>query len=149
MATVAFTGNLGKVKQIEFNSEGKPRISFSVGESTREKQQDGSWGNSATTWWNVTVFGFQAEDLADALQEGAKQRVTVAGRSKTREYQKTDGTMGSSLDVVADFVGLVPASNRQQGQQRTQEQPQQGNWGQQPVNAGGWGNGPTNGEAPF
>ena len=137
MAAVSFAGNLGKVQQLRFSDDGKARLSFSVGESTREKGTDGQWGNSPTTWWNVTVFGYQAEDLADALREGTKQKVTVSGKSKTRQYQATDGTMRESLDVVADFVGIVPAKAQGGGQQASQQSAASDPWGAPAT--GGWG----------
>lgn len=61
------------------------------------------------------MFGKQAEDLADVIAEGRKQQVTIAGRSETREYE-ANGEKRTSLDVIADHVGLVHrAANSGQG----------------------------------
>ena len=116
MATVSFKGNIGKVRGLQFGQDGKPRFSFSVGESHRRlDKQTNDWQDLGTTWWNCTVFGRQAEDLADILQEGAKQQVVVSGRSQTRSYEH-NGEQRTSLDVVADHVGLVHRAPQQQGQ---------------------------------
>lgn len=108
MSNVSFKGNIGKVRQVQFSDDGKPRISFSVGESHRRlNKQSNQWEDTGTTWWNVTVFGREAETLSEVLQEGAKQRVSVAGRAQTREYE-ANGEKRNSLDVVADMVGIIP-----------------------------------------
>ena len=107
MASVAFKGNIGKVRGLQFGQDGKPRFSFSVAEGHRRfNKQANEWQDTGTTWWAVTVFGKQAEDLADVIAEGRKQQVTIAGRSETREYE-ANGEKRTSLDVIADHVGLV------------------------------------------
>ena len=113
MASVNFRGNIGKIRGLQYGADNTPRLSFSVGEGhNRYDKQSQSWESVGTTWWNVTVFGRQAEDLADVLQEGAKQVVVVSGRSQTRDYEH-NGEQRSSLDVVADHVGLVHRAPRQ------------------------------------
>ena len=107
MASVAFKGNIGKVRGLQFGQDGKPRFSFSVAEGHRRfNKQSNEWQDTGTTWWSVTVFGKQAEDLADVIAEGRKQQVTIAGRSETREYE-ANGEKRTSLDVIADHVGIV------------------------------------------
>ena len=161
MATVSFKGNIGKVRGLQFGQDGKPRFSFSVGESHRRfDKQTNEWQDVGTTWWNCTVFGRQAEDLADILQEGAKQQVVVSGRSQTRSYEH-NGEQRTSLDVVADHVGLVHRAPQQQSG-GFQQQQQGGNWQKpasnpqgawgQPSPDNAWAGGfqqPQQGEAPF
>lgn len=122
MASVSFKGNIGKVRGLQFSQDGKPRFSFSVAESHRRfNKQTNEWQDTGTTWFNTTVFGRQAEDLADIIQEGQKQQVVVTGRQETREYEH-NGERRSSLDVVADHVGLVHRAPQQAqgGYQRSQ-----------------------------
>lgn len=123
MAQVSFKGNIGKVRGLQFSQDGKPRFSFSAAESHRRfNKQSQQWEDTGTTWYNITVFGRHAEDLADIIQEGAKQQVTVSGRMETRAYEH-NGEQRESLDVVADHVGLVHrAPQQQQGGQFQQSQ---------------------------
>ena len=135
MSTVSFKGNVGKVRGLQFaQGDGKPRFSFSVAEGHSKPDGNGGWTDTGTTWWNVTVFGRDAETLADVIQEGQKQRVSIAGRASTREYE-VDGTKRSSLDVVADIVGIIPSAQKPT---QTQNEPAQDPWGQ-----------PTSTSAPF
>ena len=107
MASVAFKGFVGKVHGLKFSNDGKPRFAFSVAEGHRRfNKQTNEWEDTGTTWWSVTVFGKDAENLADVIAEGKKQLVTVAGRSSTREYE-ANGETRTSLDVIADHVGVV------------------------------------------
>ena len=158
MSNVSFKGNVGKVRGLQFSNDGKPRFSFSVAEGHRAlDKQTNEWRDTGTTWWNVTVFGRDAETLADSIQEGQKMRVAVAGRAQTRDYE-SNGETRSSLDVIADMVGIVPANQPQQqapaqqssqgwgGQQQTV--PAADPWGAPAGNGGGWGNG-TQSEPPF
>ena len=127
MAQVSFKGNIGKVRDIQFGQDGQARFGFSVAEGhSRRNKQTQEWEDTGTTWWSVTVFGRSAEALAEVIREGAKQRVVVAGRSSTREYE-ANGETRTSLDVIADSVGVIP-SNPQNGQGAPQggQQPQSG-----------------------
>lgn len=122
MSTVSFKGNIGKVRGLQFSQgEGKPRFSFSVAEGHSKPDGNGGWTDLGTTWWNVTVFGRDAETLADVIQEGQKQRVAISGRASTREYE-VDGQKRTSLDVVADIVGIIPSA------QKAQQDSGAGNW---------------------
>lgn len=134
MAQISARGNVGKVRGLQFSNDGKPRFSFSVAEGHRKKQPDGSWADSGTTWYNVTVFGRPAEDLADVLAEGAKQSVVFSGRMETREYE-AGGETRTSLDVIADNVGIVHKAAQGGGQQQQPQQP----WGGQQQAAPNWG----------
>lgn len=163
MGQVAFHGNLGKIHGLKHSNDGKPRISFSVGEGhSKFNKQTNQWDKTGTTWRNVTVFGKRAEALAEILQEGAKQQLVVIGREETREYEH-NGEKRESLDCIADIVGLVPSgtpgTQPQQSPQQSAPQSQQGGWnapaadpwstgGNNGGNGGGWGS-PSNDEPPF
>lgn len=161
MSTVSFKGNIGKVRGLQFSNDGKPRFSFSVAEGHRAlDKQTNEWKDTGTTWWNVTVFGRDAETLADAIQEGQKMRVAITGRAQTRDYE-SNGETRSSLDVIADIVGIVPNGQPQQNtQQAAPAQQGQGWGGQQTAPAAdswsapsgqqsAWGNGPDSQDPPF
>lgn len=156
MAQVSFKGFIGKVRDIQFGQDGQARFSFSVAEGhSRRNKQTQEWEDTGQTWWAVTVFGRQAEALAEVIREGAKQRVVVTGRSSTREYE-SNGETRTSLDVIADSVGVIPG-NPQNGQNAPQggfqgqgggntrpnnSGPSQGQpWGQQQQTSYDWGAG--------
>lgn len=119
MANVSFKGHIGKVRDLQFGQDGQARFGFSVAESHGKfDKQTNQWVDTGVTWWACTVFGRHAEALAEVIREGAKQRVVVTGRSSTREYE-ANGETRTSLDVIADSVGVIP-SNPQNGQNAPQ-----------------------------
>ena len=151
MAQVSFRANVGKVRGLQFSQDGKPRFSFSAAESHRRfNKQSQQWEDTGTTWYSVTVFGRHAEDLADIIQEGAKQQVSVSGRQETRAYEH-NGEQRTSLEVIADHVGLIHRAPQQAQQQGGWNQPQQSqaDWGAAPATAWGGGQQQQGGPSPF
>ncbi len=146
MANVSFRGHIGKVFGLKFSQDGKPRFSFSAAEGHGRFDQNNQWQDTGTTWWTVTVFGRQSEDLADVIQEGAKQQVVVTGRSQTRRYEH-NGEQRESLEVVADHVGLI---HRAAQPQSAPQGAAQSNWNAAPaIDPWAGGGQPQQGQAPF
>lgn len=153
MANIAFSGRLSRDVEMKFSGSGKAIATLNVAENhSRMDKNTNKYIETGTTWRRVTVFGKRAEALAN-LRKGAV--LAIQGREETREYEKQDGSKGSSLEVIADIVGVLPTSvsvDRQNAPQQPNAQ-QQGGWGNQPQqNAwgasqdSGWGN---TEEAPF
>lgn len=95
-----FTGRLGKDAELKFTQGGTPIWTASVGVGY------GYGDNKGTNWIRVKVFGKRAESLGKLeLQKGAA--VGVAGELQVREYDKTDGTRGYSVEVVTQDVALL------------------------------------------
>ena len=127
MADVTFTGNLTAAPEMKFSNAGKAFANFTVAENYRKKNQSGEWEDSGTAFWRVTVFGYQAEAVADTLDKGVK--VVVQGRGELREYTTKEGAQGKSLECVANHVGVVPRAPKNNG----------GGFGQQQSSGQSWG----------
>ena len=118
MADVTFTGNLTAAPEMKFSNAGKAFANFTVAENYRKRNQSGEWEDSGTAFWRVTVFGYQAEAVADTLDKGMK--VVVQGRGELREYTTKEGAPGKSLECVANHVGVVPRAPKNNGGQQSQ-----------------------------
>ena len=97
-------------------------------------------------WITVSVWGRQAESLADRLK--ARDTVFVSGRIKGVEsYRKRNGDIATSIKMTANDVIVTKSANadgpsqrqdqprqdqprQQQPQQRPQEKKSFGTWGQ-------------------
>ena len=146
MADVTFTGNLTAAPEMKFSNAGKAFANFTVAENYRKKNQNGEWEDSGTAFWRVTVFGYQAEAVADTLDKGMK--VVVQGRGELREYTTKEGAQGKSLECVANHVGVVPRAPKNGGGQQSQGQ----SWGQpvqQQAQSDPWAASNGQVEAPF
>jgi single-strand DNA-binding protein len=105
-------GNLGRDPEKRYTQDGRPVTRFSVAATTRRRERDGEWADH-TEWFSVTVFGRQAETLAERLTKGA--RVYVEGRLESRQYETQNGTKGFSLDIVANEVLALDSRQRDGG----------------------------------
>lgn len=64
------------------------------------KNQDGTYKDSS--WVDVTVFGEQAEQVANSIEKG--DRVGVIGRITQDRWENTEGQKRTKLKVLADEV---------------------------------------------
>lgn len=112
MANITVTGRAAQDAELRFTPSGSTVWEVNVAENHRYKdKQTGEWRDSGTTWWRVKAFGRAAEALAEAnLSKGTL--LLISGRSETREYEKRDGSRGSSLELIADDVAIIPQMPR-------------------------------------
>src|SRR5690242_12660446 len=111
LCKVIVIGNLGRDPEKRYTQDGRPVTRFSVAATTRRRERDGEWADH-TEWFSVTVFGRQAETLAERVSKGT--RVYVEGRLESRQYETQNGTKGFSLDVIANEV--IVLADRQRGE---------------------------------
>jgi single-strand DNA-binding protein len=105
-------GNLGRDPDKRYTQDGRPVTSFRVAATTRRRERDGEWADH-TEWFGVTVFGRQAETLAERLTKGT--RVYVDGRLESRTYEGRDGR-GFSMDIIANDVLILDSRQRGEGE---------------------------------
>jgi single-strand DNA-binding protein len=109
--TIIIVGNLGRDPEMRFTQNDKAYTRFSIASSRRYTNNEGE-SIDETTWFNITVWGKQAESCNQYLRKGS--RVLVEGRlvpdSSTggpRIWTRQDGTPGASFDVTAQVVRFL------------------------------------------
>lgn len=108
--SISFTGRLGNDAECKYTQSGTPIWTASVGNGY------GFGDHAGTNWLRVQVFGKRAESLAKLdLRKGAA--VGVTGELRVRQYDKSDGSKGTSVEVVAQDVALL--GGKPEGAQRT------------------------------
>jgi len=90
MNNVYLTGNIGKLN-VGTTRNGKSRVYFSLAHNPRGRNGT----ENITHWYNVVVFGKQAEFLADKLKVG--MRVAING--KLDQYVDSEGR--THISIVA------------------------------------------------
>ena len=108
-AQITFFGNLtGEPDELRYTrNTGRPYASAGVAVNTYDPVAQAS----DVTYYNVTLWGRQAENLINRCRKG--QRIFVSGQFRIRNYTRQDGSTGISYDVSAqDFehFGLNPAT---------------------------------------
>ena len=100
---ITIVGHLGRDAEQRFTPQGLAVASFSV--ATTEKRKDGE----KTTWFRVSLFGKQAENVAQYLTKG--KLVFVEGRLRQEEYTTKDGATRTALEVNATDLQLISGPN--------------------------------------
>jgi single-strand DNA-binding protein len=108
-------GNVGRDPELRYMPSGDPVASFSLAVSRRWTNRDGQ-PQEKTTWFNVSVFGRQAETVHQYVTKG--RQVLVEGEVEARAYTAQDGTPRASLDLRARDVRFLGT--------RGEEQPMEG-----------------------
>lgn len=100
---VTIVGNLTKDPELRYLPSGKAVCDLTVAVNERVKNPDtGEWEDGDTSFFNVSVWESHAENVSESLEKGA--RVVVTGRLKLRNFERQDGSKGTSGDIRADEV---------------------------------------------
>lgn len=111
MNIINLIGNLGKDNEIRNLQNGTPVLNNSVGVRSNTKVN----GEYVTSWFNISIFGKGAEIFSQYTRKGSK--VFLSGEVRVRNYQKSDGSTGVSVDLsVHNFEFLDSANNNQNNQ---------------------------------
>lgn len=113
LCKITMIGNLGRDPEMRYTPDGRPVTTFSVAVNRNTKNQAGEWLEE-TEWFRVTVWGNQAERMAENLRKGS--RVYVEGRFRTREWEGQDGAKRTALEVTADNVINLERRAREEGE---------------------------------
>lgn len=101
-SNITLIGNLTRDPELKFTQSGKAQTRFSIAVN-RRWQREGTW-EEQTSYFDVTTWAVLAENVANTLTKG--NRVIVTGRLEQRTWETKDGEKRSTVEVVADAVGL-------------------------------------------
>jgi len=95
-------GNLTRDPELRFTAEGRPVASLALAITPRRHDSaSGQWINGTPTYVDMSVWGDQAEHVADSIRKG--DRLIVLGRWVTR--YTADGQERRKLEVQVDEIG--------------------------------------------
>ena len=115
---------LGRDAELKYAQSGTAVIQLNGAYNTGYGQ------NKESHWLRATLFGKQAEGLAQYCTKGTK--LFISGKDvKLNTYTKQNGEHGASLECIVSTIDFVGGGQKdqQQAQQNTQ-QPQQQSYGQ-------------------
>lgn len=102
---VVIVGNLTRDPELKALPSGMSVCRLGVAVNHRRKnQQTGEWVEEPN-YFDVEVFGNQADNCARYLSKG--RGVAVDGRLRWRQWEAQDGTKRSAVDIVADNVQFI------------------------------------------
>jgi single-strand DNA-binding protein len=110
MAQITVQGNIGKDPEIKFSGD-LGIAKFSVAETPRTKNKvTGQWEDGETVWFNVVVFGSQAETVVDNYAKG--DTVLIIGKFRQSNYKDKNGEEKTSLEINAESIAKVARSTK-------------------------------------
>ena len=108
--TVIVVGHLGRDPELSYTPTGQAVCHFSMATSRKYTTGEGRQVDE-TTWFRVTVWGKQGENVSEYLSKGSQ--VLVEGRLRPdergnpRTFQRQDGTTGASFELTAFTVRFL------------------------------------------
>lgn len=90
---------------LRFGSSGKAYARFRAVSKERKRDAQGKWVDGDETFFSVTVFGKQAEMLAESEPKKGT-RLLIDGTAKLDSWQDKDGNDRQTLAIVANNIGL-------------------------------------------
>lgn len=100
---VILMGNLTRDPDLKYTPAGKAVANFSLAVNRRYKVND-EW-NEETDFFDIVVFGKQAENCTEYLKKG--RPVLVDGSLQQRRWETDEGQKRSKIEVVAIAVQFL------------------------------------------
>jgi single-strand DNA-binding protein len=98
---VTLVGNLTEDPEVRVTPSGATVAGFRLAVTPRVREGD-TWKDGETSFFRVSVWRQQAENLAESVGKGA--RVVVVGRLRTRSWETPEGDKRTVTEVEADEV---------------------------------------------
>ncbi len=109
---VMLIGNTGKDAELRYTANGTAQSAFSLAVNNRRKGASGEW-EDATEWFNIILFGDQAERISQYITKG--KPLYVEGRLQTRTWDDDQGQKHYRTEVIANRIELLGSRDGQGG----------------------------------
>ena len=109
---VRIVGRLTRDPELRHTAGGQSVCSIRLAVSSRGRDEGGNWSDRAN-YFDVTVFGRQAETVAQYIKKGGM--LMVEGRIQTRSWDDKDGKKQYRTEIVADRVQFGPKAGATTG----------------------------------
>jgi len=101
---ITVVGNLTGDPELKFTPSGAAVANFTVASTPRTfDRQSNEWKDGEALFIRCDAWRQLAENVAESLQKG--QRVVVTGALKVRNFERQDGSKGTSVEMTVDEIG--------------------------------------------
>ena len=101
---ITVVGNLTDDPELKFTPSGAAVANFTVASTNRVfDKQSGDWKEGDTLFLRCAAWRQLAENVAESLTKGT--RVLVTGPLKVRQFERQDGSRGTSVEMNVDEIG--------------------------------------------
>jgi single-strand DNA-binding protein len=99
---VSIIGRLVRDGELKYTANGTAVLKFSI--AVNRKKKDGDAWTDEASFFDITLWGRQAEGLDQYLQKG--KQVAIAGELRQDRWQQ-DGQNRSKVEIIANSVQLL------------------------------------------
>jgi single-strand DNA-binding protein len=101
--SITVIGNLTDDPELKFTPSGAAVANFTVASTPRTfDRQTNEWKDGDPLFFRCDAWRQMAENVAETLQTGL--RVVVTGNLKIRNFERQDGSRGTSVEISVDEV---------------------------------------------
>ena len=102
--TITVVGNLTDDPELKFTPSGAAVANFTIASTPRTfDKATNDWKDGDTLFLRCSIWRQAAENVAESLQKG--QRVIVTGALRVRQFERQDGSKGTSVELNVDEIG--------------------------------------------
>ena len=103
---IVIEGNLTRDPNGGYGKDtGKAYTHLDIAVTDRVRNNHGEWADGPATYYRVTAFGKTAENALNSLTKG--NTIIATGQLTVRNYTRTDGTPGTTNEIIADHLGAA------------------------------------------
>ncbi len=101
---ITIRGVVGTDPQLTITPKGVSVLKFRVASHENRRDRDtGEWNEGPTNWYSATAFRGLAENTMESIVQG--DHVVLFGKLQIRQFDREDGTRGTSADVEIYALG--------------------------------------------
>ena len=104
---IAIVGYLGRDPELRYTPDGTPVCNFSIATTERRKDKSGEL-QELTTWFQVALFGRQAENVKEYLSKGS--HVWLEGSLTLNQRTDRDGAPRVNVEVRGSDIKFLSGS---------------------------------------
>ena len=99
---VSITGTTTRDLEVRYIPSGTAVGEVGIAFNERVKGDDGTWEDGPASFFDITIWGEMAENVANSIPKGT--RVVVTGRLKMDSWENPEGEKRTKVKIVADSI---------------------------------------------
>jgi single-strand DNA-binding protein len=110
LPTITAQGNLVFEPDFQVTASGISRCKLRIACNERRKNQDGTWTDGETSYFDIVLWRGLADAAADQFHKG--QPILVIGKVRVSKYEDKNGVERTSVEITADEIAAVVKANK-------------------------------------
>jgi single-strand DNA-binding protein len=110
LPTITAQGNLVFEPEFQVTQSGISRCKMRIACNERRKNQDGTWSDGETSYFDIVLWRGLAEAAADQFKKG--QPILVVGKVRVSKYEDKNGIERTVVEITADEIAAVVKANK-------------------------------------